>query len=179
MHLCGCDAINRASSTAPSSAPPASVNRFASPIRSASSPDTPRPVKIKSSAWLCPISRGSRTVPKSIRGTPNRLQNTPKVAFLAATRKSHQIASSNPPATAYPSTAAITGFDKRIRVGPIGPSPSELKRLLNAFKSAPAQKFPPAPVKIATSDDDSSNSRKACASASAVSRSTALRTAGR
>ena len=71
-----------------------------------------------------PISRGSRTVPPSISGTPQRRQNTPNTAPSSATRRSHQSASSSPPATAYPATAAITGLPRRIRVGPIGPSPS-------------------------------------------------------
>ncbi len=47
-----------------------------------------------------PISLGSRTVPPSTNGTPHRRQNTPKVAVSSATRRSHQTASSSPPATA-------------------------------------------------------------------------------
>ena len=96
------------------------------------------------------MSRGSRTVPPSISGTPHRRQKTPNVASSAATRRSHQSASSRPPATAYPSTAAITGLLRRRRVGPIGPSPSGSTRLSIAFRSAPAQKVPPAPVSTAT-----------------------------
>lgn len=53
---------------------PDSTSRLASPMRSASSPETPRPVRIRSSAWLCPINRGSRMVPRSINGTPKRRQ---------------------------------------------------------------------------------------------------------
>ncbi len=49
---------DRASSTAAASAPPGSVSRLASPMCSASSPLTPRPVRMRSSAWLWPISRG-------------------------------------------------------------------------------------------------------------------------
>ena len=63
-----------------------------------------------------PISRGRRTVPRSISGTPNRRQNTPNTAPSAATRRSHQQATSSPPATAWPSTAAITGLPSRSRV---------------------------------------------------------------
>jgi hypothetical protein len=40
------------------------------------------------------------------------------VASRAATLRSHQSASSSPPATAGPSIAAITGFDNLRRVGP-------------------------------------------------------------
>ena len=38
------------------------------------------------------------------------------------------MASSNPPATANPSTAAMTGLDSSIRVGPMGPGPSVATR---------------------------------------------------
>src|SRR5438552_4055756 len=48
----------------------------------------------------CPTIRGSRTVPRSISGTPNRRLKTPSVASRAATRRSHHNASSRPPATA-------------------------------------------------------------------------------
>src|SRR5580700_6538992 len=80
--------------------------------------------------------------------------------------------------------AAITGFESNMRVGPMGPSPASLSALGRpaaiAFKSAPAQKFPPAPVSTATSNVSSaSNARKASASAAAVAASTALRASGR
>ena len=85
---------------AASSAPPGSVSRLASPMRSASSPLTPRPVRMRSSACEWPIRRGRRTVPPSMSGTPQRRQNTPNTASRAATRRSHHSASSSPPATA-------------------------------------------------------------------------------
>ena len=56
------------------SAPPDGLTRLTSPIRSASVPSTPRPVRIRSIARLWPISRGRRTVPRSTSGTPNRRQ---------------------------------------------------------------------------------------------------------
>ncbi len=131
-------------------------------------------------ARLAPISRGSRTVPPSISGTPQRRQNTPRTASSAATRRSHQAASSSPPATAYPSIAATTGFDSRIRVGPIGPSPSSSIRLSMALRSAPAQNVPPSPYSTATlASSSASNARNASTSASAVARSTAFRASGR
>ena len=74
-------------------------------------PRPARPVRIRSRARPSPTMRGRRTVPPSTRGTPKRRQNTPKTASSAATRRSHQTASSRPPATAWPSTAAMTGFD--------------------------------------------------------------------
>ncbi len=102
----------------------------------------------------CPIIRGSRTVPRSHSGTPKRRQNTPKTASSAATLRSHHSASSIPPATANPSTAAITGLDKVRRVGPIGPGPSSgmgrRSPSATALRSAPAQKVPSEPVRTAT-----------------------------
>ncbi len=135
-------------------------------------------------ARLAPIRRGSRTVPPSISGTPQRRQNTPNTAVSSATRRSHHSASSSPPATACPATAAITGFDSRSRVGPIGPSPSGSVRLrrsvATAVRSAPAQNVPPAPCRTATAAPSSaSNARNASASAAAVGPSTALRRSGR
>src|SRR5947199_7556597 len=118
---------------------------------------------------------------------PQRRQYTPKTAFSAATRRSHHAASSRPPATACPSTAAMTGLSSSMRVGPTGPSPSRSRRLARsipgsriAFRSAPAQKVPFAPVRTATcSDSSASKRRNASASAAAVGRSMALATSGR
>lgn len=160
------------------------TTRLARPISYASGAATGRPVRIMSSARLVPISRGSRTVPPSIRGTPQRRQNTPNTASSSATRRSHQSASSSPPATACPATAAITGLDSRIRVGPIGPSPSSVtwlpRSVPSALRSAPAQNVPPSPHSTAARASGSdSNSRKAVASSAAVGPSTALRTPGR
>jgi len=89
-----------------------------------------------------------------------------------------------PPATACPATAAMTGLDSTMRVGPIGPSPSGAKRLPppveRDFKSAPAQNVPPAPHNTATAAESSaSNAPNASDNASALARSTALRTSGR
>ena len=51
----------------------------------------------------------------------------------------------------------MTGFESSIRVHPSGPSPSAVTRLprpvATAFRSAPAQKNPPVPVRIATLSD--------------------------
>ncbi len=135
-------------------------------------------------ARLWPISLGRRTVPPSTRGTPQRRQYTPSTAPAAATRRSHHSASSSPPATACPSMAAITGLLSTSRVGPIGPSPSGVSRLprpsTRAWRSAPEQNDPAAPVSMATlSASSASKRRNAAASASAWSRSMALRRSGR
>src|SRR5262249_25302158 len=66
------------------------------PNASASGAETARPVRTMSIARDCPIRRARRNVPPSIRGTPQRRQNTPKVAPSSATRRSHQSASSRP-----------------------------------------------------------------------------------
>ncbi len=95
-------------------AAPARRARPARPARCARPPRAPtaRPVRIRSSARPRPISRGSRTVPPSISGTPKRRQKTPSTASRSATRRSHHSASSSPPATAWPLIAAITGLDE-------------------------------------------------------------------
>ena len=181
---CGRAANSCARSTAACRAWPGGTSRLTRPMASASGPSTARPLKIRSMARPWPMIRGSRTVPRSHSGTPKRRQNTPKTASSAATRRSHQSASSRPPATANPSTAATTGFLSVRRVGPIGPgpwsgigrrSPSEI-----AFRSAPAQKVPPVPVNTATDEPSSaSNSSKTWRSRAAQRLSTAFLRSGR
>src|ERR1700754_4907143 len=112
----------------------------------------------------------------------------PKIASSATTRRSAHSANPIPPPTANPSTAAITGFVSRSRLGPIGAIESwpPISRFLlgspdaTAFRSAPAQKYPPVPVNTAT-DVRSSASKATNASNSfrAVAPSTALRQCGR
>src|SRR6266851_4380710 len=80
--------------------------------------------------------------------------------------------------------AAITGFSSCIRVGPMGPSPFAVSRLAlpcaTSFRSKPAQKFPPAPVRMATDSESSASNRlKQATSSSAVAELTALRAPGR
>jgi len=113
----------------------------------ASSALTGRPVRIMSIAREKPIRRGSRNVPPSISGTParagtwqssrgwrvsemalallrrgcgrvpQRRQKTPKTADCSTTRRSHQHASSNPPATACPATYTDGGGQGGWRLG--------------------------------------------------------------
>ena len=102
------------------------------------------------------------------RHAPARRQKTPNTPHpLPRRARSHQRqASSNPPATAYPDTAAITGFVSRILVGPIGPSAAsgsticriDLRNAVAAAHTATAlrsaqlaQKVPPSPHSTATS----------------------------
>ena len=115
------------------------------------------------------------------------------------TRQSASSASSMPPATAGPSTAAITGLSNSIRLGPIGPrgagaapvGKASLRRISRSkssrsasveayFRSQPPQNAPPAPVNTqASASSDALKSWKAAKSASAVSGSTAFRASGR
>ena len=181
---CGYAASPAASRCAAASAWPAGTTRLANPNASASRASTARPVRIMSIARLVPMSRGSRTVPPSISGTPHRRQKTPNTAVSSATRRSHHRASSRPPATAYPDTAAMTGLDSRSRLTPIGASPSGATRLPrsvpSAVRSAPEQNTPPSPCSTAAAASGSaSKARKAAASATAVGPSTALRRAVR
>ena len=79
--------------------------------------------------------------------------------------------------------AAMTGFPSRSRVGPMGPSPSgrtsPATPPARALRSYPAQKCPPAPVRMATESDGSpSKVRNADESAAAVAASTAFRRSG-
>jgi hypothetical protein len=135
--------------------------------------------------------RGSRHVPPSINGTPQRRQNTPSTASSSITRRSHHSASSSPPATACPEIAAITGFSSCSLVGPIGPKMScgsplgsrtrdSSHPVATALRSAPAQNVPSAPHStVARNAASRSISRKAATSRDAVAESTALRASGR
>src|SRR5215217_4133948 len=180
----GSAASSRASPAAAARAWPSGTTRLTRPMARASAAPTTRPVRMRSMARPWPTIRGRRTVPRSTRGTPTRRLSTPKAAPSAATRRSHQRASSRPPPTAGPSTAASTGLDSRSQVAPIGPSPSPATRSGSpaaiALRSAPAQNAPPAPVSTATAAPGSrSKARNASARAAAAGASTALRRSGR
>ena len=134
---------NWASASAISSArsrwAPSATISVSSPIASASSASTMRPVRIMSSARPSPTIRGSRWVPPSISGTPKRRSVKPSFDPSAAIRRSHHSASSSPPARHQPPMAAIVGFVGVSRVKPSGPS-ARSRRDTNvsiAFRSAP------------------------------------------
>src|SRR5260221_1941848 len=81
----------------------------------------------------------------------------------------------------------MTGLRSVMREGPIGASPSRVSWLARvgsaeatAFRSAPAQKTPAAPVRMATDREESdSKAVNAATRAEAVGPSTALRAEGR
>src|SRR5437867_3309032 len=72
-----------------------------------------RPVKISSLASGAPSTRGRSCVPPIPGKIPSVVSGTPNTAVALATMKSERTASSQPPARAKPSTAAITGTGQR------------------------------------------------------------------
>ncbi len=94
-----------------------------------------------------------------------------------------------PPAMAGPSTAAISGLVSRkplssplITEGSYSPDSnlSEGGRLFMDLRSAPAQKAPPAPVRMHTRTSGSEFTRsQACSMIASISPESALRTSGR
>ena len=67
-------------------------------------------------AFDLPTARVSRCVPPAPGITPRLISGWPNFAVSAARMKSHIIASSQPPPSAKPATAAITGFFTRSTV---------------------------------------------------------------
>ena len=89
---------------------------------------------------------------------------------------------SNPPANAYPSTAAMSGFSGGRSTTPAKPRPGIDGRspARNALRSIPAQNVPPAPVITPATSAVSESSRSMAAPiASAVTVLIALRASGR
>src|SRR2546429_3789597 len=78
----------------------------------------------------------------------------------------------------------MTGLPSCMRVGPIGPSALAVSLVAlpcaTSLRSKPAQKLPPAPVRIATDSESSASNRlKEATSSEAVAELTALRAPGR
>src|SRR5213596_2248521 len=92
---------------------PLGTRRLTRPAARASSAFILRPVKISSLASGAPRIRGSSWVPPMPGKMPSVVSGTPNTAVSLATMKSDRIASSQPPARAKPSTAAITGTGQR------------------------------------------------------------------
>jgi hypothetical protein len=107
---------------------------------------------------------------------------SPNFALSAATTMSQDSAISQPPASAYPSTAAISGLAGGASVRPANPRPGMDGRppVRNAFRSIPAQNVPPAPVITPTRRSSRpSSASMAAATPAATSALTALRASGR
>ncbi|CFR82467.1 Uncharacterised protein [Mycobacterium tuberculosis] len=87
----------------------AGTTRETRPLRSASAASMVRPVRMRSIALALPIARVSRWEPPMPGSTPSFISGCPNFAVSAAISTSHIIASSQPPPSAYPATAAIVG----------------------------------------------------------------------
>jgi hypothetical protein len=127
------------------------------PIASASCASTVRPVRIISIARGMPMRRDRRWVPPLPGIRPRLTSPNEKVAVSAANTMSHSRASSTPPPTARPFTAATIGLSKaampsddaaRMRLtSAIGWSASSFE---NSRRSMPAEKaLSPLPVSTA------------------------------
>src|SRR5438093_133440 len=113
-----------------------------------------RPVKISSLASGAPSTRGRSCVPPIPGKIPSVVSGTPNTAVSLATMKSERTASSQPPARAKPSTAAITGTGQRSTRNAACSKITCWARhassviSLRSLRSPPAQNArPPAPVK--------------------------------
>src|SRR6516162_7610817 len=111
----GCDIAAMVSATfsASSIRLAAGTTRATRPERSASAASIMRPVKIRSMALALPTARARRCVPPMPGMTPSLISGWPNLALSAAMMRSHIMASSQPPPSAKPATAAMTGFRAR------------------------------------------------------------------
>jgi len=91
----------------------AGTTRETRPARSASAASIMRPVSTISIALALPTARGRRWVPPAPGMMPSLISGWPNLALSAAMMKSHIIASSQPPPSANPATAAMTGLRTR------------------------------------------------------------------
>ena len=88
----------------------AGTTRATRPERSASAASIMRPVRIMSMALALPIACVMRWVPPMPGMMPSLISGWPNFALSAAMMRSHCIASSQPPPSAKPATAATTGL---------------------------------------------------------------------
>ena len=105
----GIAAIVSASSSAASTVSAAGTTFVTSPAAFASAAGIARPVRISSMASADPTARVRRCVPPAPGITPIRISGWPNWASSPATMRSHVMASSQPPPSAKPRTAAISG----------------------------------------------------------------------
>ena len=102
--------IAEAAASASSISLSAGTTRATSPARSASAASIMRLVSTMSIALALPTARGRRCVPPAPGMTPSLISGCPNLAVSAAMMKSHIMATSQPPPSAKPATAAITGL---------------------------------------------------------------------
>src|SRR5262245_4260386 len=141
-----CSASLRAQATAVSSSSSSGTRASARPQRDASGARTASPVRFISRAFDAPTSRGRRWVPPNPGMIPRLISGWPKTAEYAATRKSHAMASSQPPPKAIALTAATVDLlfwpNSRSRACPpsISSAPAASSIEVKALMSAPAEK---------------------------------------
>ena len=102
-------------------APPGSVTTFTSPSAYARSGSRRSPVSNISRATLSGSARGVRKRPPQVGTRPRFTSGSPNDASRAATTRSHASTISNPPPSAGPSTAAMSGLARSRRITPYSP----------------------------------------------------------
>ena len=150
------------------------------PNSSARAAGTGSPVMIISRAMARPMARGRRNKPPAAATRERFTSGRPNTVSCAATMRSQARAISQPPATAVPGMAAISGFSRSRLTIPAKP-PRFVDRLAPfpaaiSFRSAPAQKTEPVAV---TTPTQSSGSFSSVSSASSIPRATSPLTAFR
>ena len=128
------------------------------------------------------MRRGSRSSAPPAATSERLTSGMPRRAPFDATIRSQASAISKPPATAKPSIAAMIGLIGGPWTMPAKPrcSTNELSPVTNAFRSIPAEKPLPAPVRMPTCRSLSSSSRSSAAAMPFASAAlTALRWSGR
>ena len=137
------------------------TTRLTSPTAWARAASMASPVRPSSKA-IASGMRALSVVPPPAGKSPRLTSDSPNVAWAAATTRSHASASSHPPATAGPLTAATTGLGKpplwnQVRASNEPTPPPESRASLKAFRSMPAQNaFSPVPVMTTTRTPSSS-----------------------
>src|SRR5579875_1464604 len=178
--------MSLANSWAAGSTSAAGRARETRPISAASAPLKMRPLSSSSMARETPISRGSSQVEEASGTIPRRVKTNPYLASAAANLTSHPIGRVSPMPTADPFIAAMTGV--RIRAGSMrtgsaavcSASAGRLKVSPPRSRSAPAEKYRPAPVTtIARTWSSDSYSANASCSSRVITGENALRRSGR
>ena len=114
------------------------------PSASASAAPTGSPVTIICNAFSGPIRRGRRCVPPAPGSRPSFTSGRPTRAVAAAIRKWQASASSKPPPSAVPCSAATTGFGIASIAAMTAARLGDCGGLPNSVISAPAKKVRPA-----------------------------------
>src|SRR5271157_100419 len=175
-------AIFSASSSAAASAWPSSTTRLTRPISAARRASIGSPVSSSSSARARGTRCASSSAPPAPATSDRLTSGTPNRAEAPATTRSHASSSSNPPASAQPSAAPISGLRGGVCVMPHSPRPGNEgdSPFRNALRSIPEENVPPAPLSTpARSSSSASSSSAASRIPAATAPFRALRASGR